>query len=184
MEAALRQYRALARYNHWMNARLYGVAGELSDEERTRDLGAFFRSVHGTLNHLLLTDRAWLARFTGDRELATVTSSSGERIAVRALDQELFADFGELRRVREETDALIETWVAGLTPERLAGPIAYRDSKGRAHEHPLWWAVGHFFNHQTHHRGQVTTLLSQLGRDPGVTDLVAMLREAPPGGDS
>ena len=175
----LNHYRVLARYNRWMNQRLYTVAGELTDEERTRDMHAFFRSIHGTFNHLLLTDRAWLARFTGDREVATVTASNGTRIAIRSLDQELFADFGELRRVRAETDSFIETWVETLTPERLAAPLAYRDSKGHPHEHPLWWAVSHFFNHQTHHRGQVTTLLSQLGRDPGVTDLVAMLREAP-----
>ncbi len=72
------QYRVLARYNRWMNERLYRLAGELTDEERTRDMGAFFRSVHGTFNHLVLTDRAWLARFTGDRELATVTASNGD----------------------------------------------------------------------------------------------------------
>jgi len=177
----LNQYTTLARYNRWMNERLYTVAGELTDEERKRDLHAFFRSVHGTLNHLLLADRAWLARFTGDGELATVMASSGDRIALRSLDQELFADFGDLRRVRRETDACIETWVAALTSERLAATLAYKDSKGNRHEHPLWWAVSHFFNHQTHHRGQVTTLLFQLGRDPGVTDLIAMLRQAAPG---
>jgi uncharacterized damage-inducible protein DinB len=173
-------YGALARYNRWMNERLYRLAGELTDEERKRDMHAFFRSVHGTFNHLVLTDRVWLARFTGDRELATVTASNGERIAIRSLDQELFSDFGELRRVRDETDSFIETWVETLTPARLAATLAYGDSKGNPHEHPLWWAVSHFFNHQTHHRGQLTTLLSQLGRDPGVTDLIAMLRTAPP----
>jgi len=176
----LNQYKVLARYNRWMNEQLYALAGELTDEQRKRDLGAFFRSIHGTFNHLLLTDRAWLARFTGDRALATVTASNGERIALRSLDQELFADFTELRRVREETDSFIETWVGTLTPDQLAAMLAYRDSKGRPYEHPLWWAVSHFFNHQTHHRGQVTTLLSQLGRDPGVTDLVVMLHEVPP----
>jgi uncharacterized damage-inducible protein DinB len=158
-----------------MNEKLYAAAAELSDEERKRDLRAFFRSIHGTFNHLLVTDRFWLARFTGDRELAVVTSSRGDRIALRALDQEVLADFDELRRVRGETDAFIEAWVDTLTLEKLAGTLTYKSSSGQAREHPLWWAMSHFFNHQTHHRGQITTLLSQLDRDPGVTDLVAML---------
>jgi uncharacterized damage-inducible protein DinB len=176
----LDHYAALARYNRWMNERLYAVAAELSDEERKRDLGAFFRSVHGTLNHLLLADRAWLARFTGDADIATTVTASGGRTPFRSLDQELYADFAELGAARADTDALVGTWVASLTPERLAATFVYRDRAGNRHEHPLWWAVSHFFNHQTHHRGQVTTLLVQLGRDPGVTDLVAMLRQAPP----
>jgi uncharacterized damage-inducible protein DinB len=170
-------YQAMARYNRWMNERLYALAAELTDDERKRDVGAFFRSIHGTFNHLLLADRAWLGRFTGNPELWVVTSSSGERIALRALDQELFADFAQLRRCRTETDMIIEEWVGTLTPERLASTLAYKDSKGRPHEEPMWWAVSHFFNHQTHHRGQLTTLFSQVGRDPGVTDLVPMLRE-------
>ena len=172
------QYRALAGYNTWMNERVYSVAATLSDEERKQDRGAFFRSIHGTLNHLLLTDRAWLGRFTGDRALAQSRDQDGNVIAYTGkLNQELYADFSLLRRERAATDAAIEAWARSLTAERLAAPFAYRSSDGRQHEHPLWWAVGHFFNHQTHHRGQVTTLLMQLGHDPGVTDLVGLLRE-------
>jgi uncharacterized damage-inducible protein DinB len=172
----LGQYRAFARYNSWMNAKLYGVCGELTDEERKRDLGAFFRSVHATLNHLLLGDRSWLTRFTGDRQRFQSLDSDGKAIELRSLDQELYTDFDVLRRERERTDREIEDWTAGLTAERLRQTIAYRTTAGVAYEHPLWWGVAHFFNHQTHHRGQVTTLLSQLGHDPGVTDLIALLR--------
>ena len=172
------QYRALARYNTWMNERLYAVSANLPDEVRKEDRGAFFRSIHGTLNHLLLTDRAWLGRFTRDAALAQSRDADGNPIAYTGkLNQELYADFTLLRRERAATDAAIEAWVRDLTVERLAAPFGYRSSDGRQHEHPLWWAVGHFFNHQTHHRGQVTTLLMQLGHDPGVTDLVALLRE-------
>ena len=93
------QYPALARYNAWMNARLYERAAELSDAERRRDAGAFFRSIHGTLNHLLLTDRAWLWRFTGDARIAESRDAAGKRIAMTGrLDQVLYADFEELRR--------------------------------------------------------------------------------------
>ena len=162
---------ALARYNRWMNDKLYAAAATLSDEVRKRDDGAFFKSIHGTLNHLLLADRVWLGRFMGG------TSPDGFMApGIRTLDQELYADFDDLRRERARTDDELSTWIAGLTDERLAGPLVYT-RRGQRLENPLWWAVAHVFNHQTHHRGQVTTLLTQHGCDPGVTDLFAMLRE-------
>ena len=161
---------ASARYNRWMNDKLYEVSASLSDEVRKRDVGAFFKSIHGTLNHLLLADRVWLARFKG------VTAPEGFMgPGIRSLDQELYADFEELRRERALTDDELTTWVSELTEERLASPLVYM-RRGQKQDFPLWWAVAHLFNHQTHHRGQVTTLLMQQGSDPGVTDLVAMLR--------
>jgi uncharacterized damage-inducible protein DinB len=160
----LDQLAALARYNRWMNDKLFVVAAGLSDEERKRDLGAFFGSVHGTLNHILLADRIWLGRF-----------GAGARVQPSSMGQELYADFGELRDARERTDDAIDAYVAGLDDASLAGPVTYPRGAIEV-EHPLWYAVLHLFNHQTHHRGQVTTLLMQLGRDPGVTDLIALLR--------
>jgi uncharacterized damage-inducible protein DinB len=162
---------ALARYNRWMNEKLYALAATLSDEARKRDGGAFFKSIHGTFNHLLLADRVWLARFRG------ISPPDGFMApGIRALDQELYSDFDELRRERELTDDELSSWIVELTPDRLAAPLVYVRS-GQQQEFPLWWAVSHLFNHQTHHRGQVTTLFMQMGYDPGVTDLVAMLRE-------
>ena len=163
---------ALARYNRWMNDKLYGLAATLSDEARKRDTGAFFKSIHGTFNHLLLADRVWLARFMG----VTVPDNLMGPGGIRSLDQELYADFEELRRERALTDEELSAWVGGLTQERLSAPLVYM-RRGQKQECPLWWAVAHVFNHQTHHRGQVTTLLMQRGCDPGVTDLFAMLRE-------
>jgi uncharacterized damage-inducible protein DinB len=154
-----------------MNDKLYAVAAALTDEARKRDCGAFFKSIHGTLNHLLLADRVWLGRFKG----VTVANGFMAR-GIRSLDQELYVDFEELRRERALTDDEISMWVAGLTDERLAGPLVYVRG-GQRQEAKLWCAVAHLFNHQTHHRGQITTLLTQQGHDPGVTDLVAMLRE-------
>ncbi|HTM22101.1 MAG TPA: DinB family protein [Kofleriaceae bacterium] len=158
-------YQAMAAYNTWMNRKLYALAAELPAEERSRDLGAFFKSVAGTFNHLLLTDRVWLARFTRTRV-----------DGIRALDQILYDDFAELDRERAVTDAAIEAWAGQLTDDALHGDFTYKNMKGDPFVHPMWWAVSHFFNHQTHHRGQATTLFKQLGRDPGVTDLVAFLR--------
>jgi len=162
---------ALARYNRWMNDKLYELAATLSDEARKRDCGAFFKSIHGTLNHLLLADRVWLGRFKG----VTLPDGHMGPGGIRSLEQELYADFEELRRQRALTDTELSAWVSELTPERLAAPLVYF-RMGQKHEVPLWWAVCHLFNHQTHHRGQITTLLSQQGHDPGVTDLFAMLR--------
>jgi uncharacterized damage-inducible protein DinB len=162
---------ASARYNRWMNDKLYALAATLSDEARKRDRGAFFKSIHGTFNHLLVADRVWLARFTG------VSNPSGFMgPGIHSLDQELYADFDELRRERARTDDELTAWVSELTSERLAAPLVYMRGTQKQ-EFPLWWSVAHLFNHQTHHRGQATTLLTQQGHDPGVTDLIAMLRE-------
>ncbi len=172
MTMTLQWAAALARYNRWMNDKLYGLAATLSDEARKRDGNAFFKSIHGTFNHLLLADRVWLARFTG----ATIPDGCIGPGGIRSLDQELYADFDQLRHERAATDDALSAWVSGLTAERLAAPLVYL-RRGQRQETPLWWAVAHVFNHQTHHRGQITTLFTQQGCDPGVTDLFAMLRE-------
>jgi uncharacterized damage-inducible protein DinB len=164
-------FRSLARYNRWMNEKLYAVASELTDEERKRDRGAFFKSIHGTFNHLLLADRVWMGRFTAVSVHGDWLGPGG----IRSLDQELYTHFDELRRERAKTDDEIERWGTALTAEDLAAPLRY-ERMGQTVDHPLWWSVAHLFNHQTHHRGQVTTLLMQAGHDPGVTDLIAMLR--------
>lgn len=150
----------MAEYNQWMNQRLFDVCGALRDEERKRDRGAFFGSIHGTLNHLLYGDRAWLGRFTG------------LPASLPALGQDLYADFEELRRQRDLTDQALLLWASQLSESWLAQPLEYTsgvDAKTR--RLPVWLLVTHLFNHQTHHRGQVTTLLSQMGHDLGVTDL-------------
>jgi uncharacterized damage-inducible protein DinB len=161
----IRQYQAMARYNRWMNDKLYGLAAELSDEERKRPMGAFFKSIHGTFNHLLLTDRAWLARL-----------GAGRPLRVRGLADELYADFDELRRERADTDTAFEAHAAALNPEDLERVLTYRTTGGQSKSQAAWIAMTHIFNHQTHHRGQITTLFSQLGRDPGVTDAIVVLR--------
>ncbi len=160
----LPQYaRTMSAYNAWMNGRIYDACATLPDKTRKRDLGAFFKSIHGTLNHLLLADRVWLGRF------------AGTPFKVKSLDQELYADFGELRRQRTATDAEIARWAESLQLEDFTRELSYTSIVNpQPRQSPFWLTVTHFFNHQTHHRGQVTTLLKQCGVDPGVTDLIWM----------
>ena len=142
-------FRMLGRYNRLANERLYAACAELDDAARRLDRGAFFRSIHGTLNHIMVGDRIWMARFEGD----TVPSTG--------LDAILLDDFDELRAARIAEDARIEAFVAGLDDARLAGRLAYISHEGHAFEDPMAVLLPHFFNHQTHHRGQITAMLRQ-----------------------
>ena len=156
-----RTARTMARYNQWMNERIYEICAQLSDEDRKRDAGAFFKSIHGTLNHVLVGDKVWYGRFTGTT------------FAFASLAQELHAEFADLRADRAAMDRSILEWAQSLTDEDLESELSYTSAvKPQARRYPMWFAVAHFFNHQAHHRGQLTTLLSQRGIDPGVTDLI------------
>ncbi len=150
----------LARYNRWMNERLYAVVGAFDEAERTRDRGAFFGSMQRTLSHLVWADRAWLARFTG------------EPFHDPAYGADQYADFATLARERDAADTRILDWAGQLTSECLAGTLVYRSAAdGRLRGLPNWVAAVHLFNHSTHHRGQLTTLIKQAGGDAGITDL-------------
>jgi uncharacterized damage-inducible protein DinB len=156
-----------ARYNTLANQALYAACRALSDEERRRDLGAFFKSVHGTLNHLLLGDRIWMTRFEGGTHPST------------GLDAILFDSFEALAAARATMDARIEQFFAAPPAGFLERKLRYVNNAGVLSEDPASVIVPHFFNHQTHHRAQVHTLLSQLGRDPPVLDLHRVLRPNP-----
>ena len=170
-------YRAHAWYNRRMNERIYAAAATLTDEERKRDRGAFFGSIHLTLNHLLMADRGWLARFGCEESVWRSVDDAGEPIRIEGFAPDMYPRFDKLRSERGRTDRDIERCVGDLPPGSLGRTLEYRTGAGQDCRHPLWWALSHFFNHQTHHRGQVTTLLSQAGVDPGVTDMVIMLRD-------
>ena len=149
-----------ARYNRWMNERLYALAGELDDVLRKRDHGAFFGSIHRTLNHILWGDRIWLGRFTGDP------------FSVAPYGTDMFDEFERLAREREITDTAILAWSGEVSEAWLASTLNYRAaSDGRRRQLPAWIAAVHLYQHAAHHRGQLTTLLKQAGKDPGITDL-------------
>jgi len=163
MNTMINHVRAMAGYNRWMNQKLYEICANISDEERKRDAGAFFKSIHGTLNHLLLADKSWMGRFTGMPE------------NFKSLDQELYSDFDALRKEREKQDQAIISWVASLQDSDLGNDLTFTAmTSPMTRTYPLWFVLSHFFNHQTHHRGQVTTLIKQLDIDPGITDLLML----------
>jgi uncharacterized damage-inducible protein DinB len=150
----------MAEYNRWMNEKLYALASQLGDEERKRDLGAFFRSLHGTLDHVLMTDRIFVARLRGEKVPAFVPG------------QLVHEDFGALRAEREVRDEEILAWARALEDGALERMFRFGRTTPRML--PLYVVVAQMFNHQTHHRGQATALLTRLGVDPGVTDLPFM----------
>lgn len=161
-DALARNFRMLARYNTLANRRLYETCASLPDAKRKKCRLAFFGSIHGTLNHLMVGDRIWLARFSGD-EVST------------NLDEILYEDFGELREAREEEDARIEDFAARIDERFLKGTIRYVNNEGRTMEDPVD-LVAHFFNHQAHHRGQVHDMLTQTEVSPPVLDLHRVIR--------
>jgi len=165
-----------AAYNAWMNSRLYELCSALSDEDRKADQGAFFGSVHNTLAHLLLTDLIWMRRLTGDHDVYRFENDAGELVSNPGLDTVLYEDFSKMWARRVTLDEQISEWVKGLEPGAAGRDVGYANMSGKTFSHPLWWAVTHLFNHQTHHRGQLTTLLAQMGQDFGTTDLIAHLR--------
>ncbi len=170
-----KQFTLLAEYNAWINQKLYTTVAELSDEERTANRGAFFGSVHGTLNHLMVADRIWLQRFAQNFASPLALKWIAQLPRPTALDQILFTDFQEMRAQREVIDTSIKEWVGTLSQTDLEQILNYSSMKGIAACQPFSSVLLHFFNHQTHHRGQITTLLSQMGKDVGATDLLLLV---------
>ncbi|HEY4169420.1 MAG TPA: DinB family protein [Reyranella sp.] len=156
-----------ARYNRLANELLYAACARLSGADYRRDLGAFFGSVHGTLNHLLLGDTIWMTRFEGGTHPST------------GLNTILFEQFEALHAARQAMDRRIERFFADLPSGFDRGSVRYVNNSGFDTEDPWQVILAHFFNHQTHHRAQVHTLLSQLDQDPPVLDLHRVLRPDP-----
>jgi uncharacterized damage-inducible protein DinB len=153
----------MAQYNEWMNSRMYALCASLPDSELRKDRGAFFKSIYATLNHIAYGDLAFLSRFTGNPSV------------VPELGADLFGTFELLRAERAALDQRILVWAESLSSSWLAETLTYRSKiDGKSRTVPRWMLVTHMFNHQTHHRGQVTTLLSQMGLDVGTTDIPFM----------
>jgi uncharacterized damage-inducible protein DinB len=172
-------FELMARYNQWMNARLYAVAAQLDEAELRADRGAFFGSILATLDHILAADTHWMKRFAA--ALPTLASLDYVRAIplpelVRGIT---FPDFARLRADREAMDTAIIEFTREATDALYARPLRYMNSAGESHNKPCGPVLRHVFNHQTHHRGQVTTLFSQLGIDVGVTDLSALIPDMP-----
>ena len=169
----------MATYNQWMNTRVYQAASSLPDEELTADRKAFFGSILGTLNHLALGDRVWLQRFARHPANYPLLEPIRPLPAPSNLKALQFSNIRELSAHRAWLDQLIIEWAGSITEAELDHPLEYANMKGVPAQKDFFGLIMHFFNHQTHHRGQVTTLLSQAGVDPGDTDLVILIPSEP-----
>ena len=154
--------RTMAAYNAEMNRRLYDAAARIPDHDRRQDRGAFWGSLHGTLSHLLWGDQAWMSRFDNWPKPAVIQKQSATMVE----------DFDELRRLRVDADTRISDWAGRVTDEWLAGDLTwFSPSANLELSKPRSYLVTHFFNHQTHHRGQAHALITACGEKTGDTDL-------------
>ena len=170
-------FELLSVYNQWMNSKIYEAAGQLSAAELAKDRGAFFGSILGTLNHIVVGDTIWLKRFaTHPSCLDSLREVAGLQNPTR-LNQIVFNDFGSLSEHRTWLDSNIINWIAELSEGDLDFILSYHNTKGVPANKRYSSLALHFFNHQTHHRGQVSTLLSQAGVNIGATDLLAQIPE-------
>lgn len=167
MTGLLAHHRSFATYNAWANARLYAAVAELSDAARwAQRSAAYFGSIAGTLNHLLVVDRLWMDRI--------------EHLppAGYALDSVLFEDFEALRAARVAEDDRIQAFVNALGDADMERRVAYRTSRGEPHSDSLSVLLAHMFNHATHHRGQCHALLKESGQEPPPLDYIYYCRAA------
>jgi uncharacterized damage-inducible protein DinB len=165
MSFATEHFRALAHYNSWANERIYAACAALGEAEYLKPRRSFFKSLHGTLNHILVADRIWLARFQGHDH------------HIRALDQQLYGELAGLRVARQAEDALILGFVEGLSEADCNHVLSYRNMAGEKLAGKLGRLLAHLFNHQTHHRGQAHDQLSQTAVAPPPLDFLIYLRE-------
>jgi len=171
--------RLMATYNEWMNAKIHEAARSLSDEALSENRNAFFGSIIGTLNHLVTGDSVWLKRFAEHSANHLALEPIRQLPAPKSLDQLTFSNIRELSAHRVWLDRIIIEWSRSLTEADLDHTLNYTSMAGVPADKNFYGLVMHFFNHQTHHRGQVTTLFSQAGVDVGSTDLVTLIPSEP-----
>lgn len=160
----IQHFQMLAHYNTLANRKLYEVCSQLSDVERKRIRPAFFKSIHGTLNHIMVGDRIWMGRFEGKQKPST------------NLDAIVYDDFDELREARVLEDERIEAFISSLHQDFVTKTISYVNNQGNLYTDPVDLLLAHFFNHQTHHRGQLHDMLTQTEIIPPVLDMHRIIR--------
>ncbi len=165
----------MAGYNEWMNTKIYETAAKLSAEELSKNRGAFFGSIIKTLNHIAVADTIWLKRFAPLLQNHQELNFIREQKLPHSLEVMLFSTIEELYDYRKLLDSLLSELAKSLTAAELSQTLSYTNTKHIPATKNLFSLFMHVFNHQTHHRGQVTTLLSQSGLDVGITDLVVII---------
>lgn len=174
----LNQFQLFSEYNRLMNERLYDSASHLSDDDLSRDRGAFFKSVIGTLNHILVGDIIWLKRFSTHPSSEKVLSYVSNMDKPKSLDTLLYCDLHSLRDERVRIDNVIIQWIHSLSERDIEDSITYENMAGMCFKKPFSSLISHLFLHQVHHRGQVTALVSQSGLSFGDTDLIEIISES------
>ncbi|MGD1911028.1 MAG: DinB family protein [Rivularia sp. (in: cyanobacteria)] len=157
-------FQMLASYNTLANRKLYEVCSKLSDAQRKQIRPAFFKSIHGTLNHIMIGDRIWIGRF------------KGQKVPSTRLDAILYHDFEVLQKTRMLEDRNIEAFISNSSEDFFCDTIKYLDNQGKAHNDPTELLMAHFFNHQTHHRGQIHDMLTQTEIAPPALGMHRILR--------
>ena len=171
----------MASYNLRMNRQLYDAASSLPKHVLDKNLGAFFRSIIGTFNHLVVADIIWLTRFAEHRQRYESLQKVSRYPQPAALNDILYDDFLELRKIREELDGLLIYWLTNEVEEPdFSQTLSYSNTKGIRSTRNFGELLSHFFNHQTHHRGQLTTLFAQLDIDVGITDFLIDIPDQTP----
>ncbi len=156
----------MARYNTWQNDNIVSAADRLTDTQRREDLGAWFRSIHGTLSHLLWGDLMWMSRFDGGDLPPKADLAESATV---------FADWADYKSRRAATDRRILDWASRLEQSDVDGDLSWYSKVLQADlSKPRALCIVHMFNHQTHHRGQVHAMLTAQGVRPGDTDLPFM----------
>lgn len=162
----------MADYNQWINQKIYEAVSPMAPEQLHEDKGAFFGSIFASLNHICVGDTLWLKRFSSALLRYEAYAPISELTTPASLDAFLANNFNDLKDRRVLLDEALLEIASLITDEELLQPISYQNSKGVKANKTLFNLLMHLFNHQTHHRGQITTLLSQSGIDIGITDLV------------
>ncbi len=165
----------MAEYNQWINQRFYEAAAKLTDERLFEDRGAFFGSLFNTLNHIAVADLIWLHRFVQLRQLNNLAAAMSSLPSPNTLTQPVAKSLAKLSGLRAKIDQAIVCLAKSVTGEQLAETLQYGNTAGKKQAKNFGLLLQHFFNHQTHHRGQASTLLFQAGVDVGVTDLNALI---------
>jgi uncharacterized damage-inducible protein DinB len=171
----LSSFRLMSQYNQWMNQKFFQVAQQLGNEKVQQDQGAFFSSILGTLNHIYVADIIWLRRFSQHPQSYQSLNQLPELLSYKELGQIVTQDLAILDLRRQELDMIIVNWCLELKSEDLEMNLQYFDTKGNLYHKNLGQLIYHFFNHQTHHRGQASNLITQQGLNVGITDLLKII---------
>ncbi|BFM10498.1 DinB family protein [Simiduia litorea] len=173
-------FRLLSTYNSRLNSQVFKAAFTLSEEALSQDRGAFFTSINGTLNHILVADIIWFSRFVAHSDTYHSLARLSGLTRPSALNEVMYANTRELYSARTTVDNIIEHWVNNeLEESDLQRSLVYKNTKGVESKRNFGELLSHVFNHQTHHRGQASTLLFQCGVDIGVTDYLIDIPQAP-----